>query len=47
MTEVNIPVWGRIGRPCPGAAGWVYEDYFEVIIADPETDAPLPSWSNR
>ena len=43
MTEVNIPVWGRIGQPCPGAAGWVHEDYFEVVIADPETDMPVPS----
>ena len=43
MTEVNIPVWGRIGHPCPGSAGWVYEDYFEVVIADPETDTPVPS----
>lgn len=42
MTEVNIPVWGRIGQPCPGAAGWVYDDHFEVIIADPETDRPVP-----
>lgn len=43
MTEVNIPVWGRVGQPCPGAAGWVHKDHFEVVIADPETDAPLPS----
>jgi crotonobetaine/carnitine-CoA ligase len=43
MTEVNIPVWGRIGHPCPGSAGWVYEDYFEVVIANPETDTPVPS----
>jgi crotonobetaine/carnitine-CoA ligase len=43
MTEVNIPVWGQIGRPCPGAAGWVRKDHFEVVIADPETDMPVPS----
>jgi crotonobetaine/carnitine-CoA ligase len=42
MTEVNIPVWGRIGQPRPGAAGWVREDYFEVMIGDPETDAAVP-----
>ena len=42
MTEVNIPVWGRIGQPCPGAAGWVQKDHFEVVIADPETDTPVP-----
>lgn len=42
MTEVNIPVWGRAGQPCPGAAGWVHENHFEVIIANPETDCELP-----
>ena len=40
MTEVNICIWGRLGQSRPGAAGWVYEDHFEVIIADPETDEP-------
>jgi carnitine-CoA ligase len=38
MTEVGIPIWGRIGQPAPNAAGWVHEDRFEVCIADPETD---------
>ena len=42
MTEVNIPVWGRMEQPCPGAAGWVHEEHFEVIIADPETDQEVP-----
>ena len=42
MTEVNIPVWGRLGASRPGAAGWVHEKHFEVIVADPETDTPLP-----
>lgn len=42
MTEVNAPIWGRIGQPAPGAAGWVMEEYFEVCIADPDTDLPLP-----
>lgn len=41
MTEVNIPIWGRIGKSCPGAAGWVYAKYFDVVIADPETDQPV------
>ncbi|MBP7063216.1 AMP-binding protein [Ferrovibrio sp.] len=41
MTEVNIPVWGRIGQACPGAAGWVHDEHFEVIVADPETDRPV------
>ena len=42
MTEVNIPVWGRIGHSRPGAAGWVHDEHFEIVIADPETDRPLP-----
>ena len=42
MTEVNIPVWGRLGRPAPGAAGWCHEDHFEVRIADPDTDQAMP-----
>jgi crotonobetaine/carnitine-CoA ligase len=42
MTEVNIPIWGRIGQPAPGAAGWTHTEHFEVRIADPETDEALP-----
>lgn len=42
MTEVNIPIWGRLGRSVPGAAGWTHEEHFEVCIADPESDRPLP-----
>ncbi len=42
MTEVNIPVWGRLGQSRPGAAGWVHDEHFEVIIADPNTDEPVP-----
>ena len=45
MTEVNIPIWGRVGQSRPGAAGWAYSPHFEVIIADPETDRPLPAAS--
>ena len=41
MTEVNIPVWGRLGVSAPGAAGWVHGQHFEVCIADPETDQAL------
>lgn len=42
MTEVNIPIWGRVGYSRPGAAGWVHTEHFEVIIADPDTDRPQP-----
>lgn len=45
MTEVNIPIWGRVGFSRPGAAGWVHTEHFEVIIADPDTDRPLPPGS--
>lgn len=41
MTEVNIPVWGRMGASHPGAAGFV-SPYFEVVIADPQTDREVP-----
>ncbi|RYX93442.1 MAG: long-chain fatty acid--CoA ligase [Comamonadaceae bacterium] len=41
MTEVNIPIWGRIGRSVPGAAGWAHEEHFEVRIANPDTDLPV------
>lgn len=43
MTEVNIPIWGRLGRSVPGAAGWTHEAHFEVRIADPDTDESLPA----
>lgn len=42
MTEVNIPIWGRAGHSLPGAAGWPYARYFEVIVADPDTDVEQP-----
>jgi len=40
MTECNIPVWGRLGESRPGAAGWTHAEHFDLIIADPDTDAP-------
>jgi carnitine-CoA ligase len=43
MTEVNIPIWGRLGVSAPGAAGWTHEEHFEVRIVDPETDVPVPA----
>jgi crotonobetaine/carnitine-CoA ligase len=41
MTEVNIPVWGRIGSKDPGAAGWTHGSRFEVKIVNPDTDMPV------
>ncbi len=40
MTEVNICAWGRLGQSRPGTAGWIFNEHFEVIVADPETDIP-------
>jgi crotonobetaine/carnitine-CoA ligase len=43
MTEVNIPVWRPLDAPDEaGCSGKVWEEYFEVMIADPETDEALP-----
>lgn len=42
MTECNIPIWGRLGQPAPGAAGWVHTGHFDVYIADPDTELPVP-----
>jgi len=43
MTEVGIPIWGKIGVSAPNAAGWVHGDRFDICIADPETDIPVPA----
>jgi carnitine-CoA ligase len=43
MTECNIPVVRPIDAPDePGCSGKVWDEYFEVIVADPETDEELP-----
>lgn len=41
MTEVNIPLYGRLGEARPGTCGRVYERYFEVSIRDPDDDRAL------
>jgi crotonobetaine/carnitine-CoA ligase len=38
MTEVNIPLYGRLGTSRPGAAGLVLDEWWEVEVRDPETD---------
>lgn len=45
MTEVNLPIYGPLGRVRPGTAGVVYDRYFEVEIRDPDTDDPVPRGS--
>jgi crotonobetaine/carnitine-CoA ligase len=43
MTEVNIPVWRPLDAPDEaGCSGKVWEEFFEVIIADPDSDEALP-----
>ncbi|KGN43089.1 AMP-binding protein [Knoellia aerolata] len=41
MTEVNIPLYGRLGRSRPGTAGLVLDRFFEVSIRHPDTDDAL------
>jgi crotonobetaine/carnitine-CoA ligase len=44
MTECNLPVWRPMDAPNEaGCSGKVWDEYFEVIVADPETDEPLPT----
>ncbi len=43
MTEVNLPVARPLDAPDEaGCSGKVWDEYFEVIVADPETDEELP-----
>lgn len=44
MTEVNIPLYCAFDATKTGSCGKAYECYFDVIIADPQTDEPkLPN----
>lgn len=44
MTECNMVAYTRPGDDLvPGCAGYPLADWFEVDIADPDTDAPLPA----
>lgn len=42
MSEVNIPLFTPLKAPRPGSCGKAYERYFDVRIADPETDLENP-----
>ena len=42
MTEVNIPLYGRLGQSRPGTAGKILDRWFEVSVRDPRTDDVLP-----
>ena len=41
MSEVNIPLYNPKGAARDGSCGRVYDDFFEVRIANSETDMPL------
>ena len=41
MTEVNIPVYGKLGKKGNGTCGEVYSKYFDVEIRDTNTDQKL------
>ena len=43
MTEVNIPLYGRLGHSRPGTAGLVLDEWFEVQVRDAETDDIMPA----
>ncbi|MDP6353258.1 MAG: AMP-binding protein [Alphaproteobacteria bacterium] len=44
MTECNIPALGDLEDPVmAGCAGPIIDDFFEVRVADPDTDLPLPT----
>ncbi|MDF2176629.1 AMP-binding protein [Aliiglaciecola sp. CAU 1673] len=42
MSEVNIPLYTPMDKPRPGSCGKAYDKYFEVRIADTQTDLLLP-----
>ena len=41
MTEVNIPVYGKLGKKGNGTCGEVYSKYFDVEVRDTNTDDKL------
>jgi len=41
MTEVNIPLYGKLNESAPGTCGYCYEKHFDVEIRHPETDEAL------
>jgi crotonobetaine/carnitine-CoA ligase len=44
MTECNLPVCRPLDAPDEaGCSGPVWDEYFEVIVADPDTDEALPT----
>lgn len=43
MSEVNIPLFNPLHAIKPGSCGKVYQQYFEVRIADPDSDLAVTS----
>lgn len=43
MTECNLPVWRHPdAEDEAGCSGQVWDEFFEVIVANPDTDEPVP-----
>ena len=44
MTEVTVPIWQPLDEPMRvGSCGKLRQDYFELRILDPDTDAEMPT----
>ncbi|MEL7155797.1 MAG: AMP-binding protein [Actinomycetota bacterium] len=44
MTEINMVAYSDPAEPVEaGCAGYILDDYFEVVVGDPDTDEPLPT----
>ncbi len=44
MTECNIVAFTRPGDPLvPGCAGYIFDEFFDVRVVDPETDQQMPT----
>lgn len=41
MTEVNIPLWGRLGEVRAGSCGRLWAEAFELDILDPQSQRPV------
>jgi crotonobetaine/carnitine-CoA ligase len=42
-TEANLPIFRPVGEPLrPGSCGRVLSEWYDVMLADPDTDLPVP-----
>ncbi|MEM7206271.1 MAG: AMP-binding protein [Pseudomonadota bacterium] len=42
MTEVNIPLYTPMGESIPNSCGRLWDEFYELEIVDPRTDAVIP-----